>query len=99
MSGIKRNLGIFIVFVIALVIVGFLASSVVNTIFPPKYASYDDEVTAVVVAAVIITRWFPTGTHYPELIPVPIMTIMSMVTITKSMTILNPRVMTRTDFC
>lgn len=44
MSSLKRNLGMFVVFVIALVIVGFAVSLVADAIFTPKYASYDDEV-------------------------------------------------------
>lgn len=34
----------FVVFVIALIIVGFAVSLVADAIFTPKYASYDDEV-------------------------------------------------------
>lgn len=44
MSSLKRNLGMFVVFVIALIIVGFAVSLVADAIFTPKYASYDDEV-------------------------------------------------------
>ena len=44
MSSLKDNLGKVILVVIAIVIVGFAISSVANIIFPPKYASYDDEI-------------------------------------------------------
>jgi len=44
MSIIKDNLGKVILVVIAIVIVGFAVSSAMNVIFPPKYASYDDEI-------------------------------------------------------